>query len=97
MRKWLERGEPALPMDGPLGLAWLQRLADIAELGALAGWPANGPIAAEELAPAAVQPLSCLEQALHVLAGGGPVLQGDLDGPELLDDVLEGVGRRLRL
>jgi hypothetical protein len=32
MRKWLERGEPALPMDGPLGLAWLQRLADIAEL-----------------------------------------------------------------
>jgi hypothetical protein len=34
MREWLERGEPALPMDGPLGLAWLQRLADIAELGA---------------------------------------------------------------
>jgi hypothetical protein len=44
--------------------------------GALAGWPANGPIAAEELAPAAVQPLSCLEQALHILAGGGRVPQG---------------------
>src|SRR5215211_2359023 len=62
---------------------------------ALAGWPARGPIAAEELAPAAVQPLGCLEQALHLLAGGGRVPQGGLDGPELLDDVLEGVGRRL--
>src|SRR4029453_13852624 len=77
------------------GVAWLQRLADIAEL-ALAGWPASGPIAAEELAPAAVQPLSCLEQALHLLAGGGPMLQGGLDGPELLDDGLEGLGCRRR-
>src|SRR5215217_4530733 len=66
-------------------------------IAALAGRPAGGPVAAEELAPAAVQPLSCLEQALHLLAGGGPVLQRGLDGPQLLDDVLEGIGRRLRL
>jgi hypothetical protein len=53
--------------------------------GPLAGRPANGPIATEELAPAPVQPRSRLEQALHILAGGGRVLQGGLDGPELLD------------
>src|SRR5215218_11379248 len=64
---------------------------------ALAGWPARGPIAAEELAPAAVQPLSCLEQALHLLVGGGRVLQDGLDRAEFLDDVLKGVGCRLRL
>jgi hypothetical protein len=61
-------------------LAWPQRQAEIAA-GALAGRPAGGPIAAEELAPAAVQPLGRLEQALHVLAGGGRVLQAGLDGP----------------
>src|ERR687887_1126610 len=55
-----------------------------------------GRIAAEEFAPAAVQPFGRLEQALHVFARGR-VLQGGLEGPELLDDVLEGVGRRLRL
>jgi hypothetical protein len=27
----LERGEPVVPMYGPLGLAWLQRQARIAE------------------------------------------------------------------
>ena len=27
----LERGEPVVPMYGPLGLAWLQRQAEIAE------------------------------------------------------------------
>jgi hypothetical protein len=27
----LERGDPAVPMFGPLGLAWLQRQAEIAE------------------------------------------------------------------
>jgi hypothetical protein len=31
MRQRLERGEPVVPMYGPLGLAWLQRQADIAE------------------------------------------------------------------
>jgi hypothetical protein len=31
MRARLERGEPVVPMYGPLGLAWLQRQADIAE------------------------------------------------------------------
>jgi hypothetical protein len=31
MRGRLERGEPVVPMYGPLGLAWLQRQADIAE------------------------------------------------------------------
>ena len=31
MRRRLERGEPVVPMYGPLGLAWLQRQADIAE------------------------------------------------------------------
>jgi hypothetical protein len=30
-RERLERGEPVVPMYGPLGLAWLQRQADIAE------------------------------------------------------------------
>jgi hypothetical protein len=31
MRERLERGEPLVPMYGPLGLAWLQRQAEIAE------------------------------------------------------------------
>jgi hypothetical protein len=31
MRARLERGERVVPMYGPLGLAWLQRQADIAE------------------------------------------------------------------
>jgi hypothetical protein len=31
MRERLERGEPMVPMYGPLGLAWLQRQAEIAE------------------------------------------------------------------
>jgi hypothetical protein len=31
MRERLERGEPVVPMYGPLGLAWLQRQAEIAE------------------------------------------------------------------
>lgn len=31
MRHRLERGEPVVPMYGPLGLAWLQRQAEIAE------------------------------------------------------------------
>jgi hypothetical protein len=31
MRERLERGEPVQRMYGPLGLAWLQRQADIAE------------------------------------------------------------------
>jgi hypothetical protein len=31
MRQRLERGEPVVPMYGPLGLAWLQRQAEIAE------------------------------------------------------------------
>jgi hypothetical protein len=31
MRGRLERGEVVVPMYGPLGLAWLQRQADIAE------------------------------------------------------------------
>jgi hypothetical protein len=31
MRQRLERGERVVPMYGPLGLAWLQRQADIAE------------------------------------------------------------------
>ena len=31
MRQRLERGEPVARMDGPLGLAWLQRQAEIAE------------------------------------------------------------------
>ena len=31
MRGRLERGEPVVPSYGPLGLAWLQRQADIAE------------------------------------------------------------------
>jgi hypothetical protein len=31
MRARLERGEPVVPMYGPLGLAWLQRQAEIAE------------------------------------------------------------------
>jgi len=31
MRQRLERGEPVAPMYGPLGLAWLQRQAEIAE------------------------------------------------------------------
>jgi hypothetical protein len=31
MRGRLERGEPVVPMYGPLGLAWLQRQADIAD------------------------------------------------------------------
>jgi hypothetical protein len=31
MRGRLERGEAVVPMYGPLGLAWLQRQADIAE------------------------------------------------------------------
>ena len=31
MRGRLERGEPVVPMYGPLGLAWLQRQANIAE------------------------------------------------------------------
>jgi hypothetical protein len=30
MRARLERGERVVPMYGPLGLAWLQRQADIA-------------------------------------------------------------------
>jgi hypothetical protein len=31
MRHRLERGEPVVPMYGPLGLAWLQRQAELAE------------------------------------------------------------------
>ena len=31
MRQRLERGERVVPMFGPLGLAWLQRQADIAD------------------------------------------------------------------
>ena len=31
MRQRLERGEPVARMYGPLGLAWLQRQAEIAE------------------------------------------------------------------
>jgi len=31
MRQRLERGEPVVPMYGPLGLAWLQRQAETAE------------------------------------------------------------------
>ena len=31
MRSRLEKGEPVARMDGPLGLAWLQRQAEIAE------------------------------------------------------------------
>jgi hypothetical protein len=31
MRQRLQRGEPVVPMYGPLGLAWLQRQAEIAE------------------------------------------------------------------
>jgi hypothetical protein len=31
MRARLERGERVVPMYGPLGLAWLQRQADIAD------------------------------------------------------------------
>jgi hypothetical protein len=31
MRERLERGDPVVPMFGPLGLAWLQRQAEIAE------------------------------------------------------------------
>ena len=31
MRGRLERGEPVVPMYGPLGLAWLQRQADIVD------------------------------------------------------------------
>ena len=31
MRQRLDRGEPVVPMYGPLGLAWLQRQAEIAE------------------------------------------------------------------
>ena len=31
MRERLERGERVVPMFGPLGLAWLQRQADIAD------------------------------------------------------------------
>jgi hypothetical protein len=31
MRGRLERGEPLAPMYGPLGLAWLQRQAELAE------------------------------------------------------------------
>jgi hypothetical protein len=31
MRERLERGEPVVPMYGPLGLAWLQRQAAIAD------------------------------------------------------------------
>jgi hypothetical protein len=31
MRQRLERGQRVVPMYGPLGLAWLQRQADIAE------------------------------------------------------------------
>jgi hypothetical protein len=31
MRQRLERGELVVPMYGPLGLAWLQRQAEIAE------------------------------------------------------------------
>jgi hypothetical protein len=31
MRERLERGEPAVAMYGPLGLAWLQLQAEIAE------------------------------------------------------------------
>jgi hypothetical protein len=31
MRERLERGEPVVAMYGPLGLAWLQRQAEIAE------------------------------------------------------------------
>jgi len=31
MRGRLERGEPVVPMYGPLELAWLQRQAEIAE------------------------------------------------------------------
>jgi len=31
MRERLARGEPVVPMYGPLGLAWLQRQAEIAE------------------------------------------------------------------
>jgi len=31
MRTRLERGEPVAPMYGPLGLAWLQRQAEVAE------------------------------------------------------------------
>jgi hypothetical protein len=31
MRQRLERGERVVPMYGPLGLAWLQRQAEIAE------------------------------------------------------------------
>ena len=31
MRQRLERDQPVVPMYGPLGLAWLQRQAEIAE------------------------------------------------------------------
>jgi hypothetical protein len=31
MRERLDRGEPVVAMYGPLGLAWLQRQAEIAE------------------------------------------------------------------
>jgi hypothetical protein len=31
MRQRLERGEPVVLMYGPLGLAWLQRQAELAE------------------------------------------------------------------
>jgi hypothetical protein len=31
MRGRLERGEAVVPMYGPLGLAWLQRQAEVAE------------------------------------------------------------------
>jgi hypothetical protein len=31
VRGRLERGEPVVPTDGPLGLAWLQREAELAQ------------------------------------------------------------------
>jgi hypothetical protein len=44
MRGRLERGEPVMPMYGPLGLAWLQRQAEIAEqLIRARGQPSSAP------------------------------------------------------
>ena len=45
MRERLARGEPVVAMYGPLGLAWLQRQAEIAEqlLHARTGKPPPDP------------------------------------------------------
>jgi hypothetical protein len=45
MRERLARGQPAAPMYGPLGLAWLQRQAEVAEqlVRARRGGPPRAP------------------------------------------------------